>query len=246
MLQLKCPNCGADITLDDTREFGFCSYCGTKVLLDEYKKRVDGIPGAANLLLRAENILMHDDLEKAKEYYNRVLDIDIHNTGAILGLEMIKNKEDEILAEKKRQEEERSKEIYKMDHDLNYRTAKTIANFITSQYNYNSRDKYIEGVIKCVDSEYQIEYGLIPCSKEEAHKYVPTNNLINKYGEWGAIDTEKTNNELNQIFKKLNFKYDILFMPYEEMRPNGTSFFGGEKWEKTGRMTYDIWIKIWK
>ena len=23
MLQLKCPNCGADITLDDTREFGF-------------------------------------------------------------------------------------------------------------------------------------------------------------------------------------------------------------------------------
>ena len=83
MLQLKCPNCGADITLDDTREFGFCSYCGTKVLLDEYKKRVDGIPGAANLLLRAENFLMHDDLEKAKEYYNRVLDIDIHNTGAI-------------------------------------------------------------------------------------------------------------------------------------------------------------------
>lgn len=55
MLQLKCPNCGADIALDDTREFGFCSYCGTKVLLDEYKKRVDGIPGTANLLLRAEN-----------------------------------------------------------------------------------------------------------------------------------------------------------------------------------------------
>ena len=42
MLQLKCPNCGADITLDVTRDFGFCSYCGTKVLLDEYKKRVEG------------------------------------------------------------------------------------------------------------------------------------------------------------------------------------------------------------
>ena len=244
MLQLKCPNCGADITLDDTREFGFCSYCGTKILLNEYNKRVDGIPGVANLLLRAEDFFKKDDLEKAKEYYNRVLDIDIHNIDAILGLELIKEKEDEILAEKKRQEEARSKEIFKMDNNPNYRYAKAIANFIISQY--NTRDKYIEGVIKCVSSEYQIEYGLIPCSKEDAHKYVPTNNLIYKSGEWGSMDIEKTNNELYQLLKKLNFKYDILFMPYEERRPNGTSFFGGKKWEKTGRMTYDIWIRIWK
>ena len=75
MLQLKCPNCGADIALDDTREFGFCSYCGTKVLLDEYKKRVEGVPGIANLLLRADDFLKKENIEKAKEYYNRVLDM---------------------------------------------------------------------------------------------------------------------------------------------------------------------------
>lgn len=244
MLQLKCPNCGADITLDDTREYGFCSYCGTKVLLDEYKKRVDGVPGVANLLLRAEDFLKKGDVEKAKEYYSRVLDIDIYNAEANNKLNMIKKREDEILAEKKRQEEARSKEIFKMNNNPNYRYAKAIANFITSQY--NSRDKYIEGVIKCVNSEYQIEYGLIPCSKEDAHKYVPTDNMIFKAGLWHNIDIQKTNNELYQILKKLNFKYDILFIPYEERRPNGTSFFGGEKWQKTGNITYDIWIRLWK
>jgi len=32
---LKCPSCGADITLDDSREFGFCSYCGTQIQIGD-------------------------------------------------------------------------------------------------------------------------------------------------------------------------------------------------------------------
>lgn len=32
---LKCPSCGADITIDDSREFGFCSYCGTQIQIGE-------------------------------------------------------------------------------------------------------------------------------------------------------------------------------------------------------------------
>ena len=32
---LKCPSCGADITLDDSREFGFCSYCGSRIQIGE-------------------------------------------------------------------------------------------------------------------------------------------------------------------------------------------------------------------
>lgn len=31
IVSLKCPSCGADITLDDSKEFGFCSYCGTQI-----------------------------------------------------------------------------------------------------------------------------------------------------------------------------------------------------------------------
>lgn len=32
---LKCPSCGADITLDDSREYGFCSYCGSQIQVGE-------------------------------------------------------------------------------------------------------------------------------------------------------------------------------------------------------------------
>ena len=28
---LTCPSCGANLNLDDNREFGFCEYCGAKL-----------------------------------------------------------------------------------------------------------------------------------------------------------------------------------------------------------------------
>ena len=33
LISLKCPNCAGDIELDDSREFGFCMYCGSKVMI---------------------------------------------------------------------------------------------------------------------------------------------------------------------------------------------------------------------
>lgn len=36
---VKCPGCGADLTVkDDNREFMFCEFCGTKVRLDDYQE----------------------------------------------------------------------------------------------------------------------------------------------------------------------------------------------------------------
>ncbi|MCR4740323.1 MAG: hypothetical protein K5886_08710 [Lachnospiraceae bacterium] len=35
MLSLKCPGCGANIELDESRDFGFCSYCGYKMMLKD-------------------------------------------------------------------------------------------------------------------------------------------------------------------------------------------------------------------
>lgn len=32
MINMRCPNCGANINYDETRPFMFCQYCGTKVL----------------------------------------------------------------------------------------------------------------------------------------------------------------------------------------------------------------------
>ena len=243
MLQLKCPNCGADIALDDTREFGFCSYCGTKVLLDEYKKRVDGIPRIANLLLRADDFLKQGNVEKAKEYYNRVLDIDIHNNEANRQMNMINKREDDILAERKKQEEAQEKENLRLKNDKNYYWAVKIANIITDEYKVT--DKYVEGVVRYVDCEYQTNYGITLCSKEDAHKHVPTEKN-DGHGLLQNIDIQKTNNELKQLLNKWGFKSDILFFSYEDQRPNGTTLLGNTKWVKTGTISYDVWIKIWK
>lgn len=31
MINMRCPNCGANINYDETRPFMFCQYCGTKI-----------------------------------------------------------------------------------------------------------------------------------------------------------------------------------------------------------------------
>lgn len=79
MIELKCPNCRADIELDDSREIGFCRYCGTQILIEPNQSKVDGIAGVENLLLRAEQFLKENNIEKAMEYFNKVLDVDINN-----------------------------------------------------------------------------------------------------------------------------------------------------------------------
>ena len=234
MLQLKCLNCGADITLDDTREFGFCSYCGTKVLLDEYKKRVDGVPGVANLLLRADDFLKQGNVEKAREYYNRVLDIDINNNEANSRLNSIKQRE-------KVQQAEREK----LFSDSDYRRAKEIFNFINSQY--ETKKQYLEGILRCQSGDYGDIYSLIPCSKEDAGKHSPTYvGYTRKNGLLTHADIQKIYNILCQNLKKAGYKYDILFLAYEE-RQAYDSFWGSvKKWKKTGNVTHDIWIRIWK
>lgn len=38
MRNCQCPNCGANLTFDDkNKDFGFCQYCGTKIMLDDYR-----------------------------------------------------------------------------------------------------------------------------------------------------------------------------------------------------------------
>lgn len=246
MIALKCPNCGADITLDDTRDFGFCTYCGTKVLLDEYKKRVDGVPGVANLLLRAEYFLKKGDIEKAKEYYNRILDIDIYNEQANSYLNKIKKREETIELKRKQEEEAQKKEADKLLYDIDYRYAKEIFNFISLNCNSNSHG--IEGILKCSSGEYSNIYSIIPCSKENACKYSPT--YVSNSSKRGALDSvgniQKIYNILSQNLTKSGYKHDILFISCDAYQSNGSSFFGGTKWNKTGQITYDIWIKIWK
>ena len=40
VIPLNCPKCNAEITLDGDRDFGFCSYCGTRIVLQNDNKFV--------------------------------------------------------------------------------------------------------------------------------------------------------------------------------------------------------------
>lgn len=63
---------------EDNREFAFCSFCGTKILLNE-KVSINRKEEIQNFLNRAYEYEEKHDYLKAKDYCNRVLDIDSNN-----------------------------------------------------------------------------------------------------------------------------------------------------------------------
>ncbi len=40
LVSLRCPRCGGDIELDDSREFGFCQYCGNRIMIQREVNQV--------------------------------------------------------------------------------------------------------------------------------------------------------------------------------------------------------------
>lgn len=89
MISCKCPNCGADIQLDETREFGFCSFCGTKVMQDKVvvehrgSVKVDNSEYVQKFLQNARRAKQKEDWEEVEKYYNLVEQNDPTNIEAI-------------------------------------------------------------------------------------------------------------------------------------------------------------------
>ncbi|MBR1763582.1 MAG: zinc ribbon domain-containing protein [Eubacterium sp.] len=89
MVALKCPGCGADIELDDSREFGFCNYCGTKVMQDKIvvehqgSVKVDNSEYVEKFLQNARRAKQKEDWEETEKYYNLVEQNDPSNIEAI-------------------------------------------------------------------------------------------------------------------------------------------------------------------
>ena len=76
LIALKCPECGGDIQLDDAREFGFCMYCGCKVLLDRAAP-AGRPPSLRNILVLAYECIASEDWASAKPKVEQALMIDI-------------------------------------------------------------------------------------------------------------------------------------------------------------------------
>lgn len=78
---LKCPSCGGSFELDDSMEFGFCTYCGTKVMQEkivvEHKGtiNVDGIANANTILDRAFLFIEDEKFHTAFKYIEKTLDL---------------------------------------------------------------------------------------------------------------------------------------------------------------------------
>lgn len=77
-IPVRCPNCSADIQLDDTREFGFCGFCGTKIVQDKMvvehrgSVKIDNTEFVQKFLQNARRAMDKTDWEEAEKYYNMV------------------------------------------------------------------------------------------------------------------------------------------------------------------------------
>lgn len=78
MLEITCPNCGASMEIADDREFAYCSFCGTKIIT-KTNIELNHTKEINNLLNRAFEFEEKKDYLRARDYCNRVLDIDSSN-----------------------------------------------------------------------------------------------------------------------------------------------------------------------
>lgn len=107
LVSLKCPNCSGNIQMDDSKEKGFCMYCGSDFLVKDeiYRIYVEHSGSVElsrkteieNLIIRAHekaNVLitntslLFDDFEKERheindKYIEKILDIDAKNIEAL-------------------------------------------------------------------------------------------------------------------------------------------------------------------
>lgn len=82
LIALKCPNCNGDIQLDDSKEFGFCMHCGTKVMIQEAVNRnvkLDHSDRLNNLIAVGKNTITGGSSADLLDTANKILEIDSDN-----------------------------------------------------------------------------------------------------------------------------------------------------------------------
>ncbi len=99
LVLMKCPNCNADLQMEETREYMFCQYCGTKVANMQQKVQVVnhiqidaaslfphlqmqnryGIPQIGLLLGKIQEMKRIGNIDQAIAYCDAVLVLDPNN-----------------------------------------------------------------------------------------------------------------------------------------------------------------------
>lgn len=90
-IKVSCPSCGGDVELSGDREYGFCTFCGSKIVRDkilvEHKGNIslNGVANEKSLLERAFLFIESKDFINAQNYFERVLDINPRCSRAYIG-----------------------------------------------------------------------------------------------------------------------------------------------------------------
>lgn len=87
LIKLYCENCGGEIEIDDDREYCFCKYCGTKMLIPADRKFIHI---RKDINKKTENVNRYVDqaeVEKAKA--EKMKSIESIVLFAIIGLAII-------------------------------------------------------------------------------------------------------------------------------------------------------------
>ena len=92
MEALMCPQCGANINLDDTREFGFCNYCGAKIQINETiihehrgEIKLNGFSTVQTLCKKGFMEIDSDNFIAAANTFDKAAEVDCSNTFVIIG-----------------------------------------------------------------------------------------------------------------------------------------------------------------
>lgn len=93
MRTLKCTNCNASLSIqDDNRDFAFCEYCGTKIMLDDYRSTHRIVDEAKIKQIEAEKEVKMKELElneKRRIDKQKKIKIKIIVTACLVGIAMI-------------------------------------------------------------------------------------------------------------------------------------------------------------
>ena len=145
LVAMKCPACGADIELDSNREFGFCSFCGSKVMLERIivehqgNVKIDNSEYVEKFLQNARRAKEKEDWEETEKYYNLVEQNDPQNIEAIFYSSYGKAKSSLV-----------DGDLYKRQAVFN--TLKKCVSILDDNYNIEESDKN-EKIIKQISDD---------------------------------------------------------------------------------------------
>ncbi len=99
VIALKCPNCGGGLELEDSRKFGFCTYCGTKIMIQETQKQkmvMDHSEEAANLYDDLKHYYENGNGQKVLELALQIEKIDRNNWNVLACLALFATDIDDV------------------------------------------------------------------------------------------------------------------------------------------------------